>query len=52
MDVCMNASMLADYINASARDAIGAGCPWCIVLSAEPFYCMFPTVDWDFYMLM
>ena len=41
MDICMNASMLADYINASARVAIGAGCPWCIVLSVEFFFVCF-----------
>ena len=52
MDVCMNTFLLADYVNTSTRAAIGARCPWCIVLSAEPFFCMFSTVDWNFYMLM
>ena len=42
MDVCMNISILADYINVSARVAIGARCP---VLSAELLFCMFPTID-------
>ena len=45
IDVCMNAPLLANYINTSARIAIGAGCPWCIVLSTESFFCMFPTID-------
>ena len=52
MDVCMNTFILTNYINASVRVAIEAKCPWCIVLSAESFLSMFPTIDWDLYMLM
>ena len=52
MDVYMNIFMLANYVNASIRVAKGAGHLWCIVLSAVPFFSMFSTIDWDFYILM
>ena len=48
MDICMNAFILADYINTSTRVAIGAGCPWYIILSAKPFLPIFPIIDWNF----
>ena len=45
MDVCMNASMLADYINASARVAIGAGCPNALYYQLNLSFVCSPTVD-------
>ena len=50
MDVCMNAFILANYVNTFARVAIGVGCLRCNVLSAEPFLFYVSNYRLDFYM--